>query len=323
MTEIQTKYGIIQKISQVFFYEDGITPHDILCETENVLHTRYGNLIPRYHDEEGRRKTTKCLSFHADGTLASIDLQEQTAIATPIGMIYAELLTFYPDGSLHRLFPRNGNISGFWSEQEEQNLIEPVSIPVASGNLSIKADSIIFSPHHTLQGIAFCSGEVVMLHTPLGAIRVRHGFRLYDTGAVQSLEPAEETPVRTPLGTLHAYDAAALGIYADHQSLVFDRTGKIRALITSTDLIHIQNEEKGEQIFAPYYRTNQLTEEGLEVIPLRIQFQEDGICFDHPSQYPDDPITIPYRQIGDITTQVLPPMENCSNDCSKCGKCYS
>lgn len=81
-----------------------------------ILETSVGNLVPRYTLDEQSRKKESPVRFYKTGQLKSVPLEEPTDIATPVGMIQAELVTFYKSGALWRIFPLDGRISGYWTQ---------------------------------------------------------------------------------------------------------------------------------------------------------------------------------------------------------------
>ena len=74
--------------------------------------------------------------FHESGRLKCLPLETQTIVATPAGDIPAEMLTFHPDGSLSRIFPLNGKLSGYWSQDDEAKLAAPLTMLTPVGVLT-------------------------------------------------------------------------------------------------------------------------------------------------------------------------------------------
>ncbi|WP_255334335.1 hypothetical protein [Methanosarcina sp. KYL-1] len=46
--------------------------------------------------------------------------------------------------------------------------------------------------------------ERITIDTPAGKMPVRTGFKLYEDGSIESVEPEEPVPVKTPLGSINA-----------------------------------------------------------------------------------------------------------------------
>lgn len=322
MAELNTKYGLLKGITNYSIYKDTDAPQDINCDTYNELKTPLGILVPRFENKDGRRKSTKCLSFYQNGNMKSIDLNHQTDISTSVGVLKAELITFYPDEKLHRLFPRNGQLTGYWTQEDERELVESIKIKITGEIYSTKVDSLTFYPNGALKAVSLLPNETLELTTPAGIIAVGAGFSLYDNQTLKTLEPLAPTSVSTPIGKLLAFNAAAIGIHADNCSLHFAKDGSITELITSTNIIKITDIQNSTKTFMPYYQMNQLTAEGLETIPLRITFSNESITFDHPTTINNDLVSIPRNSIITYEITEIPPMEQCNNSCTNCNICH-
>jgi len=121
MSSYMTQYGEITGISENSTYADNQLMDCVINERVE-LHTPLGLLTPQYEHSEVRRKHIYSISFFQNGKISRIALNEQTEVKTPVGILPAELITFYESGSMKRLFPLNGQISGYWSEDDEYKL---------------------------------------------------------------------------------------------------------------------------------------------------------------------------------------------------------
>lgn len=276
--KLETLYGNLDSYYDEEYFEDG-SLKGCSFERENQLKTEYGVLVPRYGPEDVRKKYGKAIGFFPNGILKRIALEHQTEIESPIGPFPAELITFYDDGSVCRIFPLNGKISGFWSEQDEEKLAVPMHFSLAYGDFSVKIISIHFYRNGNIQSITLFPCERITLNTPLGAIKVRNGFSLYDDGRLQSLEPAEPTAVSTPIGVMHAFDSNPIGITADQNSLLFSPDGTVQHLSTVTDKIVVQLPDARLETVAPVKKTNPLDDETSITLPVTVKFQKDSVSF--------------------------------------------
>lgn len=137
----------------------------------------------------------------------AVSLEEQQNILTPIGEFPAELVTFYDTGELKRIFPLDGKISGFGSEEDERTLHVPFSFSFDFSEFTALLSSLCFYRSRAIRSIPLFPGEVISVRTPLGGeIRVRNGFSLYESRRLESAEPAVPTPVLTPIGLITTYD---------------------------------------------------------------------------------------------------------------------
>ncbi len=316
MSNFTTQYGILSEVSSYTTHENGQLD-SLRLECENKLNTPIGILIPRYQDNTGRRKITKCLSFYPSGNIKSIDLQEQTTISTSLCNIDVELVTFYEDGSLKRIFPRNGALSGFWSEEDEAQLYKTHSFSLLETNFNLKINSILFYRNGNVKSVSFFPGETAFVPTPCGDINTRIGFSLSTNGNILTIEPAAPVEVITPIGVLHAYNSNALGIHADKNSLVFD--GKnILELVSSTDIIKIADKKGIPYYLSPSFTVSSTDPDNNELVPMKVLFHSNYVTFITSCEF-----TIDYIDIADITINTMPLSCNKCTDCSSCGKCSS
>ena len=316
MQSFSTKYGNLNNVTRYSLHENGQL--DSLClDSEHKLNTSIGILIPRFQDFTGRRKNTKCLLFYPSGDIKSIDLQEPTTIPTPIGVIEAELVTFYENGSLKRIFPLNGAINGMWLETDEAELMKRITFNMLNRNFHLKVNSIFFYPDGKVKSVSFFPGETASVPTPFGIIETRIGFSFLSDGRLRSLEPEIPYAIETPIGLLHAYDSSAMGIHADQNSLIFDSTGnKVAELVTSTDIIKITEQSGKIHYLAPSYVESNTSIEETELVPLNVKFDSETITFSCL-----DAFTIKISDIASIKLSSIPLISNECTDCATCGKC--
>ena len=316
MHSFSTKYGTLNNVTRYSTYENGQL--DSLClDIEHELTTSIGILIPRFEDFTGRRKNTKCLLFFESGELKSIDLQEQTPVNTPLGVIDAELVTFYKTGAIKRIFPLNGAINGMWLETDEAELAKKFAFSLLNTDFDLKINNIFFYPDGGVKSITFFPGETASVPTPFGMIETRIGFSFLNDGSLLSLEPEIPYAIDTPLGILHAYDSNAMGIHADQNSLVFDSSNqRVLELITSTDIIKLTDQSGKIHYLAPSFIESSTSLEETELVPLKIRFDIKTITFTGLDEF-----TIPISDIAHIKLSSIPLVTNECTDCSTCGKC--
>lgn len=265
---IQTPYGIYYGVAAAEYGAGGIL-RDIRLNEKNVLITHIGELVPAYGEETHRRKYKPSITFHSDGMVKTVSLEEQQDVMTPIGQMPAELVSFYETGELKRVFPLDGKISGYWTEEEESALNIPLSFEFEFTAFTAKLSSICFYKNGSIKSITLTSNERIMIDAPgIGPISVRAGFSLYEDGSLHSLEPDMPQAVKTPIGNITAYDIDANGINADRNSVCFDENGNVSSILTSSDRITVMNHSRETLFFAPGENIT---------VPLRIDFdyQED------------------------------------------------
>lgn len=319
---ITTPQGILSAVSLPEYNADGRL---IACRVneKSPLLTPLGSLIPQYGEEHVRRRFTKSVSFYDSGKLHSIALENQTPIKTPLGVFPAELVTFYESGALKRLFPLNGKISGYWSEEDEAALVEPLAFDLPVGRFQAKIISLHFYGDGALKSLTLFPKQVLSLSTPAGRLPVRNGFSLYESGAVKSVEPAMPVPVMTPLGLIHAYDANAVGINADHTSLAFSETGAIKSLVTSTDDITVTDAANREILITPIStqaaEDDDAGEDELLLSPVSITFEQSRILFNLMT-----PLHFDLAKHRFSVSHVPLPFKTCASAaCASCSGCSS
>ncbi|HII91537.1 MAG TPA: hypothetical protein HA262_05055, partial [Methanosarcina sp.] len=232
---------------------DGGELKDCKLKEYNLIHTKYGDLVPQYGDPGFRKKQLAALSFYKSGKIKSISLEQQTEISTPIGILPAELVTFFEDESINSLFPLNGQISGFWSEEEEGKLAQKLHFSFPFGDFCAKIIGLRFYPDGRVRSLILWPNERIIIDTPAGKMPVRIGFRLFGDGSIKSVEPAEPFLIETKIGSINAYDADALGIDADKNSVCFDEKGRLISLCTF-DIITVRKKNGEKEIIFPALR---------------------------------------------------------------------
>jgi hypothetical protein len=285
MTTFTTAYGDLEGIEFRTLYSNGKTD-GCLVSRENFLSTPYGDLIPQYEAEDMGRRPVKPLYFYKNGAIKSIALQSQTLIRTPVGGIPAELVTFHESGSLKRVFPLDGKLTGYWTAKNEYELAEAVTIESPLGNLCSKFIALQFHESGALRSVTLWPGEFLTLTTPAGQIRVRTGIAFYEDGRIRSLEPAGVVRVETPAGTITAYDNDPQGIHGDLNSLEFSPEGSVMALKTTSEEISVIDQSGNEHRFAPRLKDNPCGTERKVIVPMKVRFSKGRIIFeDHQESF--------------------------------------
>jgi hypothetical protein len=293
---------------------DGGELKECKLEEYNVINTKYGDLVPQYGDPGIRIKQLRVLSFYKSGNIKSISLEQQTEINTPIGTFPAEMITFFEDGSINSLFPLNGQISAFWSEEEEGALAHSYDFTFPFGKFSAKIIGLRFYQDGKVRSLILWPNEEIIIDTSAGKMPVRIGFKLFEDGSIESVEPAKPVNVKTPLGSINAYDADALGIDADKNSLRFDRTGRLISLVTF-DIITVRKNNGEKEIIYPKLRPG-LTDE-FEKVPIKMVFDTDTVSIDDGTRKADYKISECTFLImrGNYTEAKI------CGDCSSCSGC--
>jgi len=222
---IQLPSGVFAGVASYACYPSGELEGVKLSE-KNMLVTHVGELVPCY-EETNRRKNKYSVEFYKNGMVKAVALNEVQEIQTPIGEFPAELVTFYETGELKRFFPLDGQISGMWSEKDEKALAIPLSFDLPFTSFTAIISGVAFYQGGNIRSITLFPGETISIKTEFGDILTRNGFSLYESGKLESLEPAAPTLIKTPKGRVKAFDPDAVGVSADVNSLVFGEDGDV------------------------------------------------------------------------------------------------
>jgi len=185
---IQTPFGVFAGISSLSTYSTGELLGLSLREP-NVILTHAGELVP-FYTETPRRKNKFAVEYYKNGMLKAVAMEEQQEVLTPIGELPAELITFYDSGEVLRVFPLDGKISGYWSEEEERALHIPLSFEFDFAKFTARIDSICFYQSGSIRSITLFPGERITVQTDMGEVESNAGFSLNEDGSLKSLAPS-------------------------------------------------------------------------------------------------------------------------------------
>ncbi len=309
---LQTPFGIIGAVRSYENYSSGELK-SVILKGENVILTHAGDLTP-YYTETPRRKFKPSVQFFKDGMIKAVYLEEQQELNTPIGEILGELVTFYNTGELHRVFPLDGKLSGFWGEEEEKELLIPMNFDLDFCEFTACLSCICFYESGNIKSLTLFPEEEIKV----GAVTVRHGVSLYESGALESCEPAIPTLFDTPIGKIMAYDPDAVGVTADSNSVTFHEDGSIKSLMTVSQQVQAQDEsgkivEYAPQIIPAFFQGAEET-----IAALEIHFHKTGVSFGKEKKM------YPYSNCGFtvLDFQKISSSFACkASDCSSCSLC--
>ncbi len=316
---IQIEHGILGEVSSFHTYPTGEL-ESVKLAGENMVVTYAGELVPAY-TETPRRKNKPSLEFHKNGLVKAVMLEEQKEIETPIGVLPVEHVVFYPTGELHRVFITNGQISGFWSEEDEKQFNIPLNFEFEFGKFTAYLSSICFYQTGEIKSITLYPGEKVVLNSPAGEIETGVGFSLYEDGSLESIEPSSQIVIDTPIGRFMAYNPDALGIHAESNSVRFDSRGRLTEFTTVDNKILVQTDASEFFILKPEEGVHPLYDDQMVKKPMNIKFD-----------FEKDIVTIQSdkaREFSMKTTEfIIHTIESdtmgCSPiDCASCSMCNS
>ncbi|MCG8551529.1 MAG: hypothetical protein MI799_14110 [Desulfobacterales bacterium] len=280
METLTTKYGEIAGYQNLEKYASG-TPASLIFTERLEIKTPVGVITPQYAVDDHGRRVLKPVDFYENGNLRKAPLQEAADIETRYGKIPAELVMFYDDGTLKKLFPLNGKLSGYWGEKDEYALAEHLELQLPCGTIRAKPINLAFYQTGNIKSITLWPRESAEVKTPIGTIPVNVGISFYEDGSVKSVEPAEPCTVETKIGKISAYDNDPEGIMGDINSLQFNNQGDVTALSTTQNGIILRNAAGGEIKYTPSKKESLCSEKVEVTTPLQIEFTNETVRFNH------------------------------------------
>lgn len=278
MKAVHTNHGVISDYLNLEMHDSG-HPASLMAMGPAELETAYGTLVPQYQVEDMGRKEHKYILFHSNGALRKVPLQEKQDIKTRYGTMASELLLFYKDGALKRLFPLSGKLSGFWTEEHEYALAEDLTLSLPCGEITAKMICLGFFKSGAIRSVTLWPGETAAVNTVAGPIATRTGISFYDTGAVRSLEPRDPIAIKTPIGIVEAFDNDPDGISGDMNSLCFDPAGNVSALCTTSSQVIVTVDGETKKTYAPEEKESLCSETIKISVPLQIEFFGEKVRF--------------------------------------------
>ncbi len=283
----------------------------------NEISVGSGMYVPRYKAPDERRKDNKAISFYENGNIKSIALEERTKVATSLGTILTELLTFYEDGSIDSLFPLNGQLSYGWSEKDEETLLEDMRFDLPIGWFTTKIIGLRFYQNGVLKSLILWPKKTVEINTPFGVQNVRIGFRLYEDGSLESFEPAYPLTIETRIGSIIAFDQNAVGIDADFNSVRFYPDGSLQCISTNSDIVVNKISERKRTMIFQQLRLDMVSDEMVK-LPIVIRFNNDEVMIDNGAEiynFPIEDSNFLFLYDGSYQQKKCSP----GSDCSDCG----
>ena len=280
MEALKTKYGVIAGYQNLEKHASG-NPASLIFTERVEFETPAGVIVPQYSVEDHGRKALKPVTFYDNGNIRKAPLQDAAYIETKFGKLSAELVLFYNDESLKKIFPLNGKLSGYWGEKDEYALAEDIDLPLPCGTIRAKVISMTFYKNGNVKSITLWPQETIEAKTPAGKMDVRIGIAFYEDGSVKSVEPAEPHGVETKIGKISAYDNDPEGIIGDINSLQFDSNGEVTSLSTTHNVITVKKASGETVIYSPSEKASLCSDLVTVTVPLQIEFVDGKVRFNN------------------------------------------
>ncbi|SHO52174.1 hypothetical protein [Anaerocolumna xylanovorans] len=314
---IQVANGIFGDVTSFQTYPSGEL-ESLKLEGKNMVVTHAGELVPAF-TETPRRKNAPSVEFYKNGMIKAVMVEEQSEVMTPIGDIPAEKITFYPTGEVHRVFITDGKISGFWTEEEEKAYNIPLTFEFDFAAFTAYLSAVNFYENGAIKSITLYPGGKVLISTPVGEMETVIGFSLYESGELESVEPAAPVLVETPIGRLSVHDANAYGVHADSNSVKFNTEGKLLSVKTEENKIIAQSDQEYE-IWKPAWKPHPLYDDELiaEAMQISFDWERNTVTFlsEQEATYPIHGTRFVVGKADTGQTGCTPA--NCAS-CSLCG----
>ncbi|MBB5143023.1 hypothetical protein [Desulfovibrio intestinalis] len=217
---VATPYGCMHNVHVLSRWDNG-APRACHCLAPDIAPTPHGWLMPLHDITDVRRSCENSFTLYPNGMWRSLELQHQTSVPTPLGLLPAEWLSWHPGGALKRILTRKGRLSGYWTEKDEEALAPCLDLTLPAGRFTGKVQGLRFHPGGQCASITLWPGQIWTISTPVGPLPIRYGCAFYEDGSVRSCEPARPVSVPTPLGNIRAFDPAAQAVCGDTNSLEF------------------------------------------------------------------------------------------------------
>lgn len=313
MPTITTSFGPIEALPGVELFPDGSVRS---CRAARAcpLDTPIGTLVPQFNANTLRKRQLPAILFHPNGMIRNLPLEEQVMVPTPLGPIPAELVTFHDSGELKRVFPLNGALNGYWTQEDELRLAAPMDLETPAGPVRAKFLSLYFGPRGSLRSLTLWPGQTIDVPSPLGSVTARIGVSFFDSGAIRSLEPATPWAVPTPVGEVLAWNPDAIGISGDANSLLFRENGGLLGLVTSTNSFDVTLENGRMRRVSPPLRRHPCDADRMEAGPLALEFGGGTVAF-ASSALP----RLSVASAGVTVTGFAPPLPSLSVSCAMGG----
>ncbi|MBE5859607.1 MAG: hypothetical protein E7301_05725 [Butyrivibrio sp.] len=207
---------------------------------KTTVETEYGAFIPCYDSSDYRKRYRDPIEFYESGAIRSIYLQDRTLVCTKAGVIHAEMITFYENGNIKRIFPTYGKLTAYYTEDDEYEGADIETVFVDGKDISAKMQCVMFHPCGSVKSITIYSRDSLVFKTRYGEIKTSLGAEFTENGNLRSLEPVFGTCLETKYGIIHPFNPYRDVMHAENASLAFNESGKIEAFSTIQDKLTIR-----------------------------------------------------------------------------------
>lgn len=194
--------------------------------------TKYG-YFTACSDASDLRKKYRCpVEYHQNGNVRSIYLQETEEVTLPEGRFQAELMTFYEDGNIKRLFPLYGQLSSYWGVEDEIVNAPEYVFTIGEQELKIRPQCIYFYPSGKIRSITLWPEDSITVNTSKGPVNTKLGIEVYEDKKIRSIEPSFGTIFKTEYGDAKPFMVRKHMLHSEDASARFDEEGNLISFAT-------------------------------------------------------------------------------------------
>ena len=198
----------------------------------DIVKTKYGFFTACSDASDLRKKYRTPVEYYPDGTVRSIYLQEPEEVTLPEGVFQVELMTFYEDGNIKRLFPLYGQLSSYWGVEDEVKNAPEYVFTINGEEKKLRPQCIFFYPSGKIRSITLWPEDSVTVKTSIGPVTSKLGVELYEDGNVRSIEPVFGTSFTVEYGEAKPFMVRKHMLHAEDASIRFDENGNIISFAT-------------------------------------------------------------------------------------------
>lgn len=255
-------------------------------DEESKIYINNYVLIPSYTIGDSRKRESSSITLYKTGEIKSIYLEKSTAIDVGGYSFNVEKIIFYKSGKVKKIFPLDGKITAYWTEDDEYNTAEVYNFNVNHINYSGKLISMKFYEDEKIKSITMWPKDRISIEHNNLLIENRIGLSFYPNGNLMTCEPSKPIYISTPIGKIKSYDINSIGIHGEDNSLKFNEDGTIKALKTSTDVIVAVNNNSGcLKVHEPKLVTPYSNSDLKELITVDIEFCGNNVIINEEYVY--------------------------------------
>lgn len=192
----------------------------------------------------------------------------------------AEKILFYKNGNIKKIFPLNGKLSAYYTEEDEYKISPIYNLKFKFTDFIGKIISVKFYENGNIRSVTIWPKDKVLIEYKDRYVQCKTGFSLYENGDLESIEPVFPVIVDTPIGKIEAYDDRSIGVCGENNSLKFNEDGTIKSLVTSNNVIKVIK-NKDVKLYSPKKTVFNGYSDILNFETVKINFEKDKVIINN------------------------------------------